>query len=339
MPDEIQNQETPQEPKTNPLLEGQNFDDTPDDDSDDFESPETVETPDPLAPYRELGFENVETPEEANQRLMQAYRQQMADVEALRRQQQELQTLAQYGNQYLQQLQQPQQQSQAPQQDDNWWNPPQVDIDLVSRFRVRDAEGNMRWREDTPPDVRAQAEAHEKYIEDWAERLVREPHKVLPEIMQREFDRLFEERYSQRVNEQYTAQRLHQIQQENAEWLYEKDPRTGQVARQPDGSYRMTPAGQAALHFAQEAERDYGIQDPDKQWDFVMRSLRAYASQSQPAQPQRDQRLDHLQRHSANPPNRDGSRETPEQPLSRRQNPNQSPGESLVELMAANGDL
>lgn len=331
-------QETNQEPvePSNPLLEGQDFDsDDSFDDTDGSGEPSSEPSPDPLAAYRELGFQNVETPEEANQRLMQAYRQQMADVEALRRQQEELKTLAQYGNQYLQQLQQPQQQQQTPQQPDSWWSPPQVDTELLSRFRVTDAEGRMQWRQDTPPEIRAQAEAHERYLEQWAERLVREPQKVLPEIIEKEFDRLFEERYSQRVNQEYTSQRLQQIQQENAEWLYEKDPRSGQVARNPDGTYRLTPAGQAALHFANEAETDYGIQDPDKQWDFVMRSLRAYA---QPQQ-QRDPRLDHLQKHSANTPNRSGSVETPEQPVQRRQNTNQSPGETLVELMAANGDL
>ena len=106
MADEVTPQEG-QEPTSerNPLLEGQDFDDSPEVSGDSPETPETPEAPDPLARYRELGFENVESPEEANERLMQAYRQQMADVQSLLQQQEELKTLAQYGNQYLQQLQ------------------------------------------------------------------------------------------------------------------------------------------------------------------------------------------------------------------------------------------
>lgn len=325
MPDEIQEQE-----ERSPLLDGQG------EETEGLENPEEVEVPsdepDPIDIYRDLGFTDVESAEDGQARLAEAYRQQQEQLQRLQYEQQQLSQLAQYGNQYLQQQQQSQE--PEPQQEDSWWSPPQVNVDLVQQYRVRDEHGNYQWRQDTPPELRLQAEAHERYIEQWADRLVREPQKVLPEIISKEFDRLFEERYSQRVSEERKLARIQQIQKENQGWMYEKDPRTNQPARNPDGTYRFSPAGEAAMHFASEAEQ-YGITDPDRQWAYVTRMLQAMSAQ----QPRKDPRMEHLQRHASNPPDRSGSQETPEQPMKRPQNPNQSPGETLVELLAAEGQM
>jgi hypothetical protein len=284
-----------------------------------------------------LGFQDV-SDDNAQDRLVQSFSQQQQQINELRRQNEQMQQLAAYGNQYLHQ-QQAQSQPQQPQQE-GWWAPPDVDTELINKFRVRGEDGRMSWRQDTPPEIRSRGEAYDAYVEKWADDLVNRPHEALPKIIEAEFDRLFQERYQSVSEQQRQEQVMNAIITENSNWIYQLDPVTNRPAVGVDGRPRVTQAGQVAMQHLQRAE-SMGIQRPEDQWQFVMTALAANAPRQQEQAPQsrEDSNMDHLRRAAQNTANRDGSLETPEQPLSTSQNKNLSAGHKLLAELRADGQI
>lgn len=297
--------------------------------------PEEPRVPGIVDQLRELGFDNV-TEEDAQQRLLQSYQQTQQQIAAMQQRQQELEQLAYYGQEYLQsQYQQPQYEQP---QEDSWWNPPSVDTDLINKYRSGDG-----WKEGTPPDIRQAGDAYDAYVDKWIKDLAQRPNEVLPKIIQAELDRHLGSRLSEYEQERRNEAALRNIVETNSSWLYEKDARTGYPARNPDGSYVVTPAGAMALQHVQAASQ-MGIVDPQHQWNYALTALAAQrsAASRQPSPPAieappRDPRVEYLHKAAQNAPKRSGSMETPEQPLNHSQNQNLSAGAKLLDQLRADG--
>lgn len=258
-----------------------------------------------LQRVKELGFENVSSEDEAIDRLIDSYQRTQQHFQQVQQAYQQAQPYVQYGQQYLQQLQNPafqqfQNQSQQPaaeQQQDprEWWNPPQYDPMMVDKYReivIDPATGarSLEWKANTPAEVRASVEAHQAYRERWAEELVNNPQRALQPFkeevlndMRQELQYMFGSTEQQREVNNF-AQR---IKEENADWMFEQDPRTGRVALDPvSGQPVWSQQGQMAAHYIEEAE-SIGISDPYKQWNYAILNLQnLYAQQMQYAQPQ-----------------------------------------------------
>lgn len=296
--------------------------------------PESAEPPAPTVVdrLRELGFEDVDE-SNAQDRLLTGYQQTQQQLLEMRQRQEELAQLAQYGRQYLQQQQQQYEQPQHEQQQSSWWSPPQVDTDLLNKYRSGDG-----WKEGTPVEIRQSGDAYDAYVEKWIQDLARKPDEVLPRIIQSELDRLLDDRLGQFEQIRRHEAVLQNIVETNSNWLYERDARTNQPAVDFDGTRKLTPAGRMAMQHIQTAV-NMGIVDPEHQWNYAMTALAAQRAQAaaQQQRPQRDPRLDHLQRAAQSSPQRSGSMETPEQPLTASQNPGQSAGHKLLEQLRLDG--
>jgi len=278
-------------------------------------TPEPASTPEPavepvaepvaaapsyLDRVKELGFENVANDQDAFDRLAEAYRQREQQLAQVQNEYQRAQPFVQYGQQYIQQLQNPDfarfqaQQSgrQAPAPEpaadpSKWWAPPQYDPTLISKYQevVVDADGtkSLGWKANTPAEIRAGVESFQVQKERWADELVSNPQKALTPFKQelkhefmnevrQMFDQVLGSTNKQREIETFADR----IRTENSEWMYENDPRTGGLLADPvSGDPVLSTQGQLATRYIQRAEQ-IGIQDPYEQWNYAVGMLNAY---------------------------------------------------------------
>lgn len=305
-----------------------------------------------------LGFQDLQSEEDARARLIEAYRQREMQLEDIASRYQQVSPLAQYGQQYLALMQNPAFQqfqaqaqpsvTQAQPQEENWWSPPKYDPVLAEKYRevkVDPATGEQRleWKANTPAEIRASVEAHSTYLEKWADDLVRRPQEVLPKIIRAEFDKYFDERYGS-IQQQAEVDRLaSEIKTNHADWMYQRDPRTNQIM---EG--QLTQAGQQAMNYLQEAMQ-MGIQSPQQQWRYVERAMSAdyaqyaYQSQSQQtntAQVAQQKKQELLTRGNTALPGRGGSQPARGAGASAQpQNTSLSPGQQLLAELEADGVL
>lgn len=240
----------------------------------------------------QLGFEGVVDERDGVERLVTAYQR---EQEAARQREEQLRNAAQwaqYGQQYYQQLQDPEvraffegrqggrganggrQTTEA--QAEAWYRPPQYNAELVARFRttrVNEAgEPVVDWKPDTPATVRQQYEARQQFIEDVSNRLVSDPLGAIGEIAEAalapKFQAMLDEYFGQRVEarerERYEESLVQQISRENADWLYERDPLTNKP-----NEARLSREGARVAEYLQEAQA-IGIQDVGAKWQYAM---------------------------------------------------------------------
>ena len=275
----------------------------------------------------ELGFADVSDEQEGQRRLLESYRQAEEQRAQLAEQMQQLQPWVQYGRQYYEQMadpafQQLMAQRQGPAAPQNappaerpWYMAPEYDAELVARYRQATvgADGQVAydWKPNTPAEVRRQYEAYQQHTELVSDRLVRDPYGAVSEIattavlpvVQQMLDRYFAERVDavrQQEQLQSSAQRL--IEQ-NAEWLYERDPRTNGPLKRYDAAtgqqyLSFSPDGERFYGYLQEANR-IGITSPEQRWEYA--AMKRQIEQAQ--QPQADSQ--HLPPPSAPAPTRD----------------------------------
>ncbi|MGH7127570.1 MAG: hypothetical protein ACREIV_03310 [Planctomycetaceae bacterium] len=329
-----------------------------------------VETPAETQPssfierLAEFGFENVETPEDAQERLLESYRQLQEQIETARGEARQFRDLAEYGNEYLKLARDPElrdvlerrrqpQSAQTPPKPEAWWNPPAFDVQSAQRYReirVDPSSGERAagWKDGTPAEMKLAAEQYQAYVEDWVDRLSTRPQEVLPQIIEREFERLFEAKYGAKVREQQTAQFLTQFEQDNAYWLYAKDPRTNGPATDARGAPVLSPAGQKVLSYVNYAESDLGIADARAQWEYAtamheletLKARNGLGGASAAARETREQkRAEHLARGAGSIPDRSGSLPTADDTPGRPQNGHTSPGQRLIAQLQADGAI
>lgn len=317
-----------------------------------------VQPPGFLDRLRDMGFSDLpEDESEARDRLIEAYATQSQQRQREQEEFERLRTLAAYGSQYLEQkAKEPPPEQTSPQQPTAWWNPPQFDRARLSRYQIQDpTSGEWKWKSDTPETIVAQADAYQAYVADWADKLLYDPEKALkPAIagilsnnddLRQVLEPIVSSIFQQFSSKQREQTFLSQVQEENKDWLFEKDPRTQQVTE------RLTPEGEAVAGFLREAAQ-IGIADPQARWNYATMAYRDALVRAEDtnggrraaATEQRTQRqADHLARAQKKPgvglQSRGGSVPRRESGESGRQNENLSLGEELIRNMQEEGTL
>ena len=326
-----------------------------------------------------LGFADVQDESDAQYRLLDSYQQlqnQNAQWSDFYQQQQQhysqQQQMAEYGQEYLdlqrdpswQQYQDQQdQQGQAEQQptgQEHWWAPPEIDMEDLERWRTQKVDPQTGeiyadWVDGTPQEVKEDAEDYVAYLEDWADNIIRSPQDVLPDIIEQEFDKLFKSRYTAllQYNNQYQQEvsnhtQVDAINQRNADWVYQVDPRTNQYLSDANGNLVLSPQGEAVTNYINYF-RGQGITDPSSLWELATRmysgdlsvSQQQYQQQQHHEAEQSQQRnMEYLQQ--ANQYNEyiesaGGSIPPTENPTARSQNPTASAGDKLRQQALADG--
>lgn len=243
-----------------------------------------------LAELQQLGFKDVDSEEAARQRLLEAFRTEQQRREQYEAQLQQVAPLLQYGREYLSRMQDPEfaqftSQRQArsmqpaePAKPKNWWAPPEYNPALADRYREVDpATGQVRWKDNTPLDVRNSHDAYQTYVQNWAEQLVRDPVKALDGFRQQVLDEaksIIRQDFEQTQQQQTHQQFIQQVEQQNQDWLYQRDPRTGDVIRSFDGSPVPSAWGQRTFEYLEQANQ-YRIPTPEARWEYAMARIRA----------------------------------------------------------------
>ena len=312
-----------------------------------------------------LGFSGVGDDTEAANRLLESYHQlqdqnnQWAEhyQQAAQQQQQHSQQEQQQYQQYLQwQHDQSHQQQQAEVEElnESWWGAPEFNYEDAQRYRqqFQTPEGQLYWdwSANTPPEVRQQAEDYVNHIEQWTDDITRRPHEVLPQIIEQEFDRLFADRYGAVMKwqqsyqqEQVKQQSVQQIHERNADWVYQKDTRTGEYVGDVNGNLVLSQEGQAVTNYINHL-RQSGIADPQQLWQLATRmyagdiaTQRMYGQQQQASSQQQalQRNMEHLQRGAEHVPSAGGSIPRPGTPTT--QNSRLSAGEKLRQQALEDG--
>lgn len=306
-----------------------------------------------LAGVRALGFQDVADRQQAEARVLEAYRLERQRAEYA---QQQYQQAAVYAQQYAALQQDPrwqalqQQQAPQPEQPKSWWQAPEFDPSLLEQYRepVLDAEGKptgqQRWKADAPVEYQQQTAAYQQYIQKWERDLLTKPHEVLPKIIQDVVAPLFEQEFERRQQQMQAQQFVQNVVQKNADWMYARDPVTQRPLTDPMGNPVLSQDGQRINEYVQLAAQ-YGIQDPQLRWQFATSQLelelRRQTAQQQQVQQTSTQvndqlKLQHLQAAAVNTPSRTAAVGTPAQPA-RRGNKALGAGEKLAAAFAAQG--
>ena len=304
-------------------------------------------------------------------RKQQEYQQQVDAQQQYERQQ--MQQMAEYGQAQLQQQQaieaqrQMQMQQQMAEQQayeeyqqeqaERWWAPPEIDKEYISKFRTQfqdpeTGEIYWDWAENTPNDVIEAASDYVEYHKEWDKAIRERPHEVLPEVIEKEFDRLFVDRYGKLMDEYREEQSIRQqhsdveaINQRNSDWMYQHDPRTGQAVVGYDGEPVLTQQGEQVINHINTL-RESGMTDPKQLWDTASRLLAGEMAQGALTQTQQQMQymqqnqqrnMRHLQSGVRRIENRNGSEAPPENPSRFSQNSSLSPGDKLRQQALADG--
>lgn len=314
-----------------------------------------------------LGFQDVESADQARERLFQDYETKIQQMERMSRELEEREYFARLGQQYAAHLQDPsfanqvaQRQEPPKEETKPWWNPPKFDPHLASRWRINtiDEKGTpiTTWKPDTPVEIRAAHDQYNAYVEEWSDKLVHRPHEVFPQIIEQYALPLVERIIEERFGAVQTQSKLEQVREEieSQPWMWEVDPRTnGRLTDPVTGRPMLSAMGQQVVQDLR-AIRERGIDDPEVQWEYARnRAFYGYAQQqaqqlqqvpnpAQPAQPQAttaDRNKQYLQQaaaRSSTPPQRTGAID-PNNGTGKRSGRRQSPGHDLVAEMASQG--
>lgn len=309
----------------------------------------------PPAPWyselQNLGFKDVRDEEDARRRMLEALKVQNERQHYL---QQQYQQAEQYARAYAQLQQDPRWQAfqqqyaqpQAQQTPEGWWKAPEVDLALLNEYREQDPESKQwKWKPDAPLEYKQQVEQYQHHLRKWNEDLLTRPHEVLPQIIEHETRRLFDQWYQERSQEISSTQFAQEVVQRNSDWMFARDPVTQQPLTDPMGQPIYSPDGQRINQYVVEASQ-LGIGDPRARWKYAVQKLEndhlrqmnmAY-SQGQTAQAVHEQKkLEHLQAAAQTPPSRAGSLPEPGTPQRSPRNRGLSGGERLRQNMAAQG--
>lgn len=232
-------------------------------------------------PYEELGFADVETPEQANTRLMDAYRLERQRREEAQHQAKYYQTI----HTQLSTRDQPQAEPVAKQPSgvldsfsSNWI---ELNEKMLSEYVTKDAEGNSIFTPDAPEELRQQVHQFRQQKAQWSE-VIGDPRKFAQAI-----DERLEAKLTDRVtgvlsqrDEQQADQRAEQEFLAQNDWLFVRDPVTGQASDQ------LTSEG---LRFSKmlQGVAQAGVQRRSDQLQFALdryNSQRAAAQQAPAAQ-------------------------------------------------------
>ena len=297
---------------------------------------------------------------ENDQRQRQQERQRYAQELQQMQQQQQMYQQQMYQQQQMQQQQYNQQAQPEPEPEpveQGWWAPPNLDQEEIQKYRIQKQNRNTGewywdWKPNAPRELVTRAEDYVEYHNKWKEDILQKPKEVLPKIIEEEFDKLFADRYGSMIDvyqeqqrEQQTINEAAEISKRNADWVYQRDPRTGDFARDYNGQMILTNEGEEAVQYINEL-RQNGITEPKRLWDLASQLLAGKLAQRKLDQTTQDlqysraaqeRNMRHLQRGAGYIPNRGGSSAPPENPSPTSQNQNLSAGEKLRQQALTDG--
>lgn len=230
-------------------------------------------------PYEELGFQGVETPEEAQQRLAEAYRREREQREEAERQAKYYQSIQAQLTDRTGTAQPEQQEAQSQETPSGviealaskWQEPSPT---ALERYITRDENGQEKFTPDAPEEFRRQVMEYAEQRQQWAQ-VISNPKSFAEAIDQR-----LEAVLASRVTDTLSQHEQHRADQQAEEeffaqndWLFERDPVTGQPTNRP------TRDGQMFGQFLREAG-SMGIQSRSQQLRVAMAMYQAQKSQA-----------------------------------------------------------
>lgn len=138
---------------------------------------------------------------------------------------------------------------------------------------------NQYWTEDNkispeaPPEVRDQLIQAQQQVQNWQE-LMNDPPRFLAALTEHlapTIQQQFETEYSQRQQTQSEESALVDFESQNADWLYEKDPATGNVLVDPLNRNPIWSAkGQQFRSILDHVDNTYGVQTNAARLEIAM---------------------------------------------------------------------
>lgn len=200
---------------------------------------------------------------------------------------QQAQQLAQYGQLYVQHADQFQrymaeqrQQAEArrAQEQQSWWQAPPYDPSWESKL-YRDAAGNLQVADGAPPDTKqkylAWLDHYRRFTHDFAQ----DPIKAIRPGVEQVARQVAQEMLSQHMGQYDQRAQAQRLVEQNAEWIYDRDARTGARV--------VNDWGRLYGGYVAQAEK-VGVQGVQAQHEYAMglveRDYLRYKAQ-QPGQP------------------------------------------------------
>ena len=150
---------------------------------------------------------------------------------------------------------QPAPQEAPPTEQHKWWNPPQLK-DSDRRYLTKDTGGRDSIAEDAPLHVRDRLLEYMQYRSDFAQKFLTDPQAALgPMVEQVAADRA-REIVQEQIREVSEASYVSTLEQQNRDWLYEKDGST------------PTREGLMIQKYINQAAQ-YGHSTPNDRWQFA----------------------------------------------------------------------
>jgi hypothetical protein len=291
----------------------------------------------------ELGFQGVESEEDAQSRLIEAFQQRDFQAKQLEQRAQQLEELIRLREMAAQQGVQPPAVPPTPAGQANgskWWNPPQVNQDQVELYTGPD--GN--WKPETPLEVKQQVERYNAYRKQWLNKLTNDPEQALQPMLEDYFERKWQERQTAleaKTQEEAVVQKFLR----EADWMYQIDPVSKMPRQDGRGGFLISADGQRFGQYMEEAS-NLGIPTHAGQIQYAMklRELEKLSTQvgqqttTQQVQQTNEQKKRELLQRAMPGPSTGGTFPNPGE-QQRSQNPRLSLGEKVLAAMQRNGDL
>lgn len=248
--------------------------------------------PDPDAwrkSYEELGFQNLQSPEQAHARMVEAFRQrdeQLRDAQERLRYMQSMHSridsLSGHSPQASAEIPKPAEPSDLLSELSSGWVEP--DRELVSQYVVTGEDGSPAWRSDTPAELRNQVEQY-KLKQAAYHKVLADPRKLDEAINQR-VERLLSTRLDGVLSERDTKSADRQAEEhffaEN-NWVFERDPISGGVAIDPLSGHPVLSRDGKQFTAALQRVRESGVGRLGDQLQFALAIHRSQQTQTRQA--------------------------------------------------------
>jgi len=316
------------------------------------EEPSEPEGPSLSSTLSDLGFRDVESEEDAQERLLKAYQEQLNQTAALEQRAREAEIrAAMSGMQPHAQPQNTQPQEPAAEDKRYWPAYPTVDAQMISKYRetVVDPETqqlSVRWADGTPRELRDNYDRFTAEVEQWTNKLAYEPEQTLTPIIEdlaeRKVRQILEssfgfapEEIGTRLDLSGENREIQSFMDRYQEHLYDVDP----VTRQPTN--RFSDFG-AKVDAAMIEGYNLGLESRSAQLRYAQKTLsnefaaiEGRAAQVTAEEVREERRKQKTQRGGQS---RDLSGSVPKQ-ADEVQNQHLSPGQTLAAAMREAGEL
>jgi hypothetical protein len=162
----------------------------------------------------------------------------------------------QWRNGQSQPQQAPQSAPQAPQKEERApWLGPEVKPEH-KRYLVKDESGRDAIAENAPLDARYALENYLQHRADFAQNFLNNPEEALGPMIQQQAQQIAQQMIEQEFGDRDEHSYVQNLEQENADWLYEADGKT------------PTTEGLAVQQYIAQAA-EMGINSPEQRWQYA----------------------------------------------------------------------